>query len=218
MTISKKLIQKFNIFFYNILKEFSEKIDTKILKKFADIFFIFYEKIALKFDYFLYLYLKYYEDMIKSEINLISISKSDKVIHVGCGSIPASSILISQKTGANVIGIDKNKKAVMNAKFCINKLNLSDKIEIKNYLASDFLFYDFDVIVISQGIKPVDMFLRYLSKKVSKNSRIILRTFSNKYGNLLKSDEKSTSLFIVKKIIRHKKQGRLISVKLLIKD
>ncbi len=218
MIISKKLIKKFKIFFYCILKEFSEKIDTKILKKIADIFFIFYEKIALKFDYFLCLYLKYYEDMIKSEINLVSISKSDKVIHVGCGSIPSSSILISQKTGANVIGIDKNKKAVMNAKLCIDKLNLSNKIEIKNSLATDFLFYDFDVIIISQGIKPIDIFLRYLSKKLLKNSRIVLRTFSDKYGNLLKSDEKSTSLFKVKKIIRHKKQGRLISVKLLVKN
>lgn len=218
MKKQEKLKKKFKTFFYRILKEFSEKIDNNILKEISDVIFIFIEKIALKFDYFLNLYIKYYEDMTNNEITLTSISKKYKVVHVGCGSIPATSILIYQKTNARIVGIDNNINAVKNAKFCVEKLNLSDKIEIKNAEASDFLFDTFDVIILSQGITLTDELIKKISKNISKDSKIILRTFSDRYGNFLKSDEFIKDVFIVDKKIRHEKQGRIMSVSLSIKN
>jgi len=215
---NQKDYRGFKKFFYAILQEFSEKFNINFMKKIADLFFAFSERIALNFDYFLDLYIKYYEDMVNEEINSVSISKSDKIVYVGCGSIPASSILISQKTGVPVLGIDKDKISVKKAKLCVDKLDLSDIIEIKNSEASDFLFDNFNVIIISHGVCPIDKFLKYLSKKVAKNSRIILRTFSDEDGNLLKSDEFVNDLFKINKIIKHEKQGRVISVILSLKS
>jgi hypothetical protein len=218
MKNQKSIRQKFKSFFYDMLQEFSEKFDIKISKKIADIFFKLSEKIALKFNYFLDLYIRYYDSMVNCEINLASISKTDKVVYVGCGSIPASSILIAQKTNADVVGVDKNKNTVKNARHCVNKYNLSDKINIKNAEASNFSFDDFNVIIISHGITPLDDFLKYLSKKASKKSKIILRTFSDDEGALCESDKFILDLFKVNKIIRYVKQGRVISVLLSFKD
>lgn len=215
---NSKGFERFKNFFYNMLQEFSEKFDVKFMKKIANIFFISSEKLVLNFDYFLDIYISYYEDMTSCEIDLVSITKSDKVAHVGCGYIPASSILVSKKTGASVVGIDNDKNSVKKAKLLISRLNLSDKIEIKNAEASDFSFDVFNVIIIAHGTVPIDNFLKHLSKKASKNSRIVLRTFSDKSGNLLKTDTFVTELFKVNKIIKHEKQGRVISVSLSLKD
>lgn len=213
-----KMNQVLKNFFYSILKQSSEKFDNDFLKKIADFLFILSEKIILNFDYFLNAYINYYKDMTNKEIDLVSISRSDKIVQVGCGSIPASSILISKRTKAIIVGIDKNKNSVTNAKFCIDKLKVSDKIKIKNVEASDFSFNCFDVILVAQGITPLYDFLNHLSKNISKNSKVILRTFSDRKGNLLKSEEFVKELFKVDKIIRHEKQGRVISVRLSVKD
>jgi len=214
MQINSKFRQKFKNFFYLILNEFSNKFDNNFLKKISDIIFIFSEKITLKLDYFLKYYISYYNDMMNKEIKLGSISRSDRVVHIGCGSIPASSILIAQKTGAKIVGIDKDKKTVKNAKSCIKKLNLSDKIQIENVDALDFSFDNYDIILVAHGIRPITKFLKYLSGRISKKTIIIFRTFSDDSGNLSKSDEIVCELFNIEKIVRHEKQGKVISVKL----
>lgn len=203
--------------FYILLNELSEKFDNKILRDISNFLFIIVEKIALKLDNFLNFYIQYYDDMIEREIKLGSISNSDKLVNVGCGSIPASLILITQKTGANAVGIDKDRRVVEDARVFIDHLDLSDKIEIKNAEASDFVYQDFDVIVISHGVRPIDRFLRYLSDKIPKDSRVILRTFSDKTGNLDESEKTIRDLFQVNKIAAHKRQGRVISVLLTMK-
>jgi len=218
MKKNKRFVQKLKDILYIILNEFSTKFDNKITKKISDIFFIFSEKITLKLDYFLEYYIKYYDNMINSEIKLGPISKSDNIVHIGCGSIPASSVLISKKTDANVVCIDKDKKAVENAKICIDKLNFSDKIKIKNVDALNFSFDNYNVIIVAQGIHPIDKFLKYLSEKISKETIVIFRTFSDDKGNLSKSDEAVKNFFKIEKSINHKKQGKLISVKLLKKN
>jgi precorrin-6B methylase 2 len=154
--------------------------------------------------------------MTDEEINLASISESDSIVHIGCGSVPASSILIAQKKNAKVIGIDKDINAVKNADLCVKKIGLNEKIKIRHSEASDFDFYNFDVILISQGITLNDIFLKNLSK-ISKNTRIIFRTFSSETGDLDESDIILENIFDVKKIVKHEKHGKVISVMLKVK-
>ena len=217
MPLFHRLRQKSKYIFFLLLTEFSEKFDIASLKKFTDIFFTLSEKITIKLDYFLSSYIKYYDEMINREIKLVDISEVDRIIHVGCGSIPASSILIAQKTNAKITGIDKDKKAVQNARICIDKFGLSDTIQIKHSEASNFTFNSFNVILISQGITPKDIFFKNLSKLLSKDARIIFRTFSTESGGLEQSDKIVNDFFEVDEIIKHEKQGKVISVKLSMK-
>ncbi len=216
MQRNSKFRQKFKIFFYLILNEFSNKFNNNFLKKISDIIFIFSEKITLKLDYFLKYYISYYNDIIDKEIILASISKTDSIIHIGCGSIPASSILIAQKKNSKIICIDKDIKAVKNAEFCVKKLGLNEKIQIKQSEAVDFDFNKFDVILISQGITLNEIFLKNLSN-IPKNTRIIFRTFSSETGDLDESDIILENIFNIKQIIKHEKHGKVISIMLTVK-
>ena len=179
---SFKLINKFLAF---ILKEFSSKLNANLLKKYSDYLFIFVEKIIVKFDKLSIQYISYYDDIIENEITLASITKKDKVLHIGSGSIPASSILITKKTGAKVIGIDKNHKRIQE----FNRSKISNIMEVKHSDAIDYNVGDYDVIIISQGIEPRDNILYNISKKMKKDARVIFRTISNENKQLSKNDK-----------------------------
>jgi precorrin-6B methylase 2 len=199
------------IIFINI----SKKIDVSTLKKLVDFIFERVEDIVIRLDKLLPLYLKYYEDLIDKEIRLANITNNSYVAHIGCGPIPSSSILVAKKTGAKVVGIDKNPYAVKNAQKCISMFPFKENIEIKNAEASDFSINDFDAILISHGIDNIDNFLENISKSVKRNAIILLRTFSSNSGGLSESDAYLNDIFKVIEIVNHKNHGSVITVKLL---
>lgn len=199
------------IVFINI----SKKLDISILKKFIDYIFKKIEDIIINLEKFIPIYLSYYEDLIYEEIKLANISKISNVVHIGCGPIPSSSILVAKKTGANVTGIDKNPIAVKKALNCISKFSLIEKINIKNAEAADFAIKDFDVILISHGIDKIEILLNNLSKTMKNDAIVILRTFSSNQEDLSEKDSFLKDIFKVDKIIKHPNHGSVLSVKLL---
>jgi 2-polyprenyl-3-methyl-5-hydroxy-6-metoxy-1,4-benzoquinol methylase len=200
--------------FFDFLEKFSTKFNISYLKKFVDNIFEFVEKITIKLDKLLPLYNKYYEDLIENEIKLGNITNKSQVVHIGCGAVPSTSILVAKITNANVIGIDKDPKAVEKARFYIKKLNMNNKIEIKQADALDFPMSHFDVILISHGIEPRDKFLKKLSSNINEKSIIIFRTFSSEEKKLSEEDEFLTDIFKIKKIAEHQRHGSVISVSL----
>ena len=121
-----------------LLKKIGVKLDPNKLKKFIDFGFIFIEKIIVNLDKLYPIYFDFYDEMIKNEIILADISKSKKVLHIGCGPIPATSILLVKKSGVHVTGIDKNPRSVNQARLCVIKTGISDKIQIENKDAKNF--------------------------------------------------------------------------------
>jgi len=190
----------------------SSKLKPYKLKKFSDKIFIFIENFLLNFYNLHRAYLDIYDDMTDNEIKLANISKDDKILHIGCGSLPASCILIAKKIGASITGIDNNLKSVKYAQLCIKKYNLIDKIEIKFSDARNFPFEKFDVIFVSQGISPQKKILKNIANKMKNNSRIIFRSISNKKNELNKNDLFIIDIFKMDKIVHHKENGPLISI------
>lgn len=158
------------------------------------------------------LYLKYYDDIVDKEINIANISSSDKVLHIGGGSVPSTSILIAKKTGATVIGIDRNSHSVKEANLCIHLFNLDGMVQIKNAEALNFPVRNFDVIIVSQGIEPRDKILKYVSQSMKDDARVIFRTFSSVEGEITKYDILLKSIFKIGRIVSHENHGLLISV------
>jgi len=191
------------------------KFDNTKLKKLIDLIFILAEKIVVKLNKLLPFYLDFYEDMVENEIILADISKNDKILHIGCGPIPATSILVAKKTKAHVTGIDNKIISVKQASNIISSQNLSDKIKIIHADALDFSLENFDLIIISQGVKPYDKILKRISSDMNKDGRVVLRTTSTQNGKLTEKDVFLNDLFNVDKIIRQEKNGLLISVLLL---
>jgi precorrin-6B methylase 2 len=204
-----KIISKLVRFF---LEKIGIKLDAHKLKKFIDLEFIIIEKIVAKLNKLHPLYLDFYGEMIENEINLAKISKDDKILHIGCGTIPATSILIAKKTGAQVTGIDNNSRSVNQALYYLSKFKLSDKVKIKHAETNKFPVKKFDLIIISQGIKPCNVILDYVAQSMRYDARVIFRTNSSTSGELNQNDTFLKDIFKVGKIISHKKNGLLISI------
>ena len=197
-----------------LLGKIGIKLDAHKLKAFIDLGFIMVEKIVVKFNKLLFLYVDFYNEMTENEINLANISKNDKVLHIGCGSIPATSILIAEKTGAKVTGIDNNPRSVKQALYCLSEFKLSDKIQIRYSEVNHFPVGKFDLIIISQGIKLYNEVLEYIAQSMKRDARVIFRTSSSSSGELTQNDMFLKDIFTVSKMAPQKKNGLLISIML----
>ena len=197
------------------LEKISIKLDIHKLKKPADLGFIIVEKIIVKLFKLQTMYLDFYTEMVDSEIKLASISKYDKILHVGCGPIPATSILLAKKINASVTGIDKDSILYKNAKKCVSNQDFSDKIQILHANAVNFPMETFDVIIVSQGVKPSNQILKNIAQNMKNSCKIIYRTSSNRNGKLTENDFFIKDILSVGEMVHHKKNGLLISVLLL---
>jgi len=199
-----------------IVSFLTERISIKFnfhkLKKFADIGFIITEKILIKFKKLHPLYFDFYDEMVENEIKLANISKNDKILHIGGGSIPATSILLTNKIGAQVTIIDKNSQSVKQATSCISEYGVTDRVQIKHAEAKQFPADKFDVIIISQGIIPSKDLLKHVSQSMKVDARVIFRTSSSPSGEIASNDLFLKDIFKIKKMLVQKQNGLLLSI------
>ncbi len=189
----------------------STKFNPHALKKYSDILFIILENILVHFDTLSSVYIRYYTDIIEQEIQLASITKKDKILHIGSGCIPATSLLLATTVGSPIVAIDKNQTTIKT----FNKTNMAQIINAEHANAIDHNVHAYDVIIISQGIEPRDSILQHISKKINTETRVLFRTISDSNGSLSKQDQILQSLFTVEKIQPHPNHGLLVSVLLL---
>ncbi len=173
------------------------------------------EKITIKFNKLIIGYVEFYNEMVENEIKMANILIDDKVLHVGCGSVPATSILIAKITGAKTIGIDNNICAVEEALYCLSEITDSDNVQIKHAEASQFPVETFDVIVVSQGVEPHVEILKYIAQSMKSDARVIFRTNSSAEGELTQNDVFLKNLFNIAKLVSHEEYGLSVSALLL---
>ncbi len=195
-----------------IIERTSVNFDIHKLKKINDLGFIIVEKILVKFRNLHPLYFDFYDEMTENEIKLANISEDDVILHIGCGPIPATSIHITRKTGAQVTGIDHNLSSVKQAQLCISKYNLSDKVKIKYAKAGQFPIDNFNLIILSQGIKPHEKILEHIGSSMKHEVQVIFRTSYSTSGKLSKNDMFLKDIFKIINIVSHEKHGLLISI------
>ena len=171
-----------------IFQKIGVKLDYHKLKKYIDFGFIVIEKAIINLPKLSFLYFDIYEDMIDNEITLAGISKDKSVLHIGCGPIPVTSILLTKKTNAKIIGIDNNSHSIKKAKIYVKNSGFSDKIQIKHADAKDFPIENFDVIIVSQGVKPIKEILMHISKSMKDHALVIYRTSTTPGGEISEKD------------------------------
>jgi hypothetical protein len=210
-----RIIAGFTGFIYRFLKNFSNSMDMHSLKKLSDSSFILGEKILVNFPFFIEYYTRFYKEMVENEIQMTNITSKDNILHIGCGPIPATSILISEKTGAKVVAIDKALKSVKKAEYLVKNYFKSDNLEV---ICADGLVFptkDFDVIILSDGINKLDEILSNISKMINCDTRIIFRKNIYSPDDLNEDNFSLARFFQVKKVCNHKSYGYLSSVLLL---
>ena len=122
---------------------------------------------------------QYYERSIgkeyESECKAFHILKGKKILHVGCGSYPLTEMTIAKLFDVNVVGIDKNMRAVQRAHEVILKKHFDKKITIEQGNGTEYPVEKFDMIIVSSCALPKKGILNHVFEKAKKNSTIIIR-------------------------------------------
>ncbi len=202
-------------FISNFLKNFNESMNMIKLKKIGDYTFYLAEKIILNYNQLIPFYIKFYEEMVKEEIKMANISSDDRVLHIGCGSIPATSIIIAKETGANIIAIDVDSNSSQKAKQFIKQNTKLNNIIIKNADGAEYPAAEFDTILISDGVKKLYNILQNISESLRKNTKVIFRITILNNENFKLDDYNLSSIFEIKEIKTHKSYGKLSSILLM---
>ena len=111
----------------------------------------------------------------KNECKAFNLSKGKKILHIGCGSYPLTEMTIVKLFEVNIVGIDKNTKAVKRANEVILKKQFDKKIIIERGNGADYPVEEFDMIIVSSCALPKTDILNHVFTKAKKNSIIVIR-------------------------------------------
>jgi len=145
-----------------------------------------------------------------NEIKMADVTKNDRVLLIGCGVFPSESILIAEKTKAKVVGIDNSPKAVKIARKYVEEKGFSNLVKIEYGDGLNYQVKDFDVVFVAINVWPIDSVLRYLSKNMKKNTRVMCKSLKNDIIDVLENEDLSDILYIESKLENPKTQSFLL--------
>ena len=158
-----------------------------MIKKILDLLYNVFELSAIYFPIGAKLYFKFHKISVKKEIEMIDISVCNKVVHIGCGSIPYTCITLTDYGIAEIVGIDQNKTAVINAKKILKNFNLTARVKIEQGSGINYDISRFDLVILSYGINKTIPVLKHVVSSMGKNTKILLRKPSKKMSVELRS-------------------------------
>jgi protein-L-isoaspartate O-methyltransferase len=144
----------------------------------------YFEKIVVFFPPFLKLYMKNYKRIIEREIDLADITKNDKVLHIGSGSVPFTAIHVNQMTDAHVVSIDIDSSAIKLSKRAIKVSKLKKNVVLKKGNGINFPLKQFTVIIISLQAQPKKEILNHIWHNGKKDVRIVIRNPCQAYKDV----------------------------------
>jgi protein-L-isoaspartate O-methyltransferase len=186
-----------------------------MFKGFMDLLFIILEKVGSKFQVVSALYLELYRDIVSKEMTLLHLTKNEKVLVIGSGSLPATPMLIAMSTGARIDLIDKDPAAVATAKQFIRTYHLEHNLTVINANGLQYPLAPYDVIIILYGVKQPEKVLEYIASQVSEKTRVVLRVITDEQSNLTDKTLDVTKYFIIKDRVRSTTLGSFESLLLM---
>jgi len=171
-----------------------------LLKKQIIFFWIFIDNIAYKFEIIAKLYDKLVSTVYKNEYKASNISNDDKILHIGCGAYPLTELTLARTTGAKIVGIDRNSKAIKLANIVVYKKNLQDKIKIDHGNGMNYPIEEFNIIIVSSCTLPLLQVVDYIFKNVKNESKIIVRELDAAVKPLINLIDLHENIILVKKI------------------
>jgi protein-L-isoaspartate O-methyltransferase len=148
----------------------------------------FFERLAVRIKFLDVFYSAFGKCLVEKEISAASIIANDKVLHIGCGSFPYTAIIISQMSGAAVTAIDCDSIAVKDAKYYIKRKHIP-WVKIEKADGVNYPLTEFDVIVVSHGVKPKETVLKIILQSMKSGARLIYRNPKGFVGYLYNNEE-----------------------------
>ena len=122
------------------------------------------------------LYDKTVGKIYREEREQFDLSKSQKILHVGCGSYPITAMVLAEMDNVNVVTIDGDIKSLKRADKILNKKNLNGKIKAVYGDGTRYPLNEFDTIVISGCSVPKAKVMEHVFNNAKPQSKIIVRT------------------------------------------
>lgn len=181
-----------------------------MIKAILDYIYLIFENLSYTVSFLSRIYLKYHEYSVRKEIALLKLSSDEKILHIGCGIIPYTSIILSNYVDSKILGIDNNDKTVEKSKKYLKKTGLEGSIQVEKGDGIEYDVSGFDIVILSYGVTHNEKILQNVINKIDKNKKILLR---------LSSTEKNEDITskIKKYYIDHKKSLLTQNSYLLIK-
>ena len=179
-----------------VFQEIGNRFPTKSVKTFMDYGFIVFEKMGVNFPVISDVYLQFYENVVREETKLARISSNDKVLVIGSGSLPATPILIARYSGAHVVTIDRDPKAVKTGTEYIHRNNLDRTLTVASGEGLTYPAKDFTVVFLMYGVKNTQAVIASLPHRITDNCRVVIRLMSDEHHQIV-DDLNITSYFTI---------------------
>jgi len=214
-----KISEKFfNLFQRLFFEELGKKFRPGTFRNLMNYLYVIFEKSAYQFEFLSEYYLGFYKELVEDEIKLAQITSKDHVLVIGCGSIPATSIIIAEKTNAHITSIDIDSHAISNASLIVKKLKLEDKLILESADGHNYPIEKFDVVFVLYGVKNHDDMLKLIGKNMRDNARIIFRSVLEDGDKKILGINQNNDIFEIKKTKISKKLYPSISCLLVKKE
>jgi len=177
-----------------------DRIAIFLIRTASNYFWIVVDILSYQNEKIADLYKKSIGEEYKNECKTFHISKGKKILHVGCGSYPLTEMTLTELFKVEVVGIDKNKKAVKRANEVILKKHLDKKITIKQGNGAKYPLEKFDIIIVSSCALPKKEILSHIFKTAKKKSIIIIRDLDAVTDEILNCIDAHKNITIEKRI------------------
>jgi len=172
-----------------------------MIKEFLDHLYYTFEIFSNHIPFFAKLYIKFHKSSVKKEIEMSNLLSSDRILHIGCGAIPYTSIVLSREVNSKVVGIDCDPRVVNIATDYLKRYNFSNMVKIEIGDGKTYNVSDFDVVILSYGIDSQDSVLRHAIDSMKEGARIILRRPSTEKNEYIDSIVKEFSVCSIRLLL-----------------
>lgn len=100
------------------------------------------------------LYTRFFEKMTLEEFSMVDIRPHHRVLHIGCGGVPNTLLILGRHVEASYVGIDRDPEAVWRARAMVERRGLAHRITVEQGDALTYPLNGFDLIVVSLGVEP----------------------------------------------------------------
>lgn len=176
-----------------------EKINLKII----NLFWYLIDRLSSVSDFFAGLYEKTVGNEYRNERDEFNLSKSKKILHIGCGPYPITALILAEMNGVKIVAIDHNEKCVKITKKVLQQKNMNGKIYAELGEGLNYPLNGFDTIIASGCSQPKIQVINHILKNSDKKSKIIIRESYYK-DEIIKDIIKNFSdIELIKKVNNH---------------
>jgi precorrin-6B methylase 2 len=178
---------------------YSKKINLKI----GNLFWHLIDRLSSISDFIAGLYEKTVGNEYRNEREKFNLSKSKKILHIGCGSYPMTALILAEMSGVKIVAIDHNEKCVKITKKVLDQKNMNGKIYAEFGEGINYPLKGFDTIIASGFSQPKIQVIKHILQNSDKKSKIIIREPYYK-DKIIKDILKNyTNVELIKKINNH---------------